>query len=715
MASIIEGYNYDIFISYRQKDNKGDRWVSEFVDALKDELESTFKEEISVYFDINPHDGLLETHDVNASLKEKLKSVIFIPILSQTYCDPKSFAWQHEFVAYNKMAREDIYGRDITLANGNVGSRILPVKIHELDADDQRVFEDETGAVLRAIEFIYKEPGVNRPLSPDDETKENLNRTKYRNQVNKVANAVKEIIYSMRNPDQKDGTGPGKMTKTESAPSKKLNRRTIITSAIALTLIVLGLIFIPKMFKSSEQVEKSIAVLPFRNDSPDDSTKYFMDGVMEEILTNLQTIKELRVISRTSVEQYRDNNKPITDIAKELDVNYIVEGSGQKSGNSIRMRVQLIRAEKESHIWAKSYNSERLNLTEYFNIQSQFAEEIANELNAAITPEEKVLIERIPTRSLDAYEAYLKGQFYWRKITANDLETSMKYFELSIQIDPDFALAYAGISDVWLGRQQMGIAPPDEAGAKAAEAAMKALELDSTRAEVHYTLALMYTWGMFEWEAGVMAFKKAINLKPAYPEAHAYYSHLLNFLGYTREAKEQGLLATRQDPANPLVISLYAVDLLFSRQYEEAIKTADEALKMDPTAGVALYARAAGLHNMGRYMEAFNAWESYYSTVYKDLAHVFDQNYIEGSYAQLLHLEADAYFELSKNTYVPATDIAQLYILAGDKNRTIDLLEKAFAERDPNLPYLLQPLFDSLRDDPRFQEVARKMNLPYKY
>ena len=187
MASIIPGYNYDIFISYRQKDNKGDRWVSEFVDALKDELESTFKEEISVYFDINPHDGLLETHDVDASLKEKLKCLVFIPIISRTYCDPKSFAWQHEFVAFNELAKKDKFGRDIKLASGNVTSRILPVKIHDLDPEDQTLLENELGGVLRGIEFIYKSAGVNRPLrANEDHPQDNLNKTYYRDQINKV-------------------------------------------------------------------------------------------------------------------------------------------------------------------------------------------------------------------------------------------------------------------------------------------------------------------------------------------------------------------------------------------------------------------------------------------------------------------------------------------------------------------------------------------------
>jgi len=143
MSSIVEGYNYDIFISYRQKDNKGDHWVTDFVNQLKGELEATFKEDISIYFDENPHDGLLETHSVDKSLEGKLKCLIFIPIISQTYCDPKSYAWQHEFCAFNKVAKEDKFGRDIKLSSGNVASRILPVKINDLDPEDKALLENE--------------------------------------------------------------------------------------------------------------------------------------------------------------------------------------------------------------------------------------------------------------------------------------------------------------------------------------------------------------------------------------------------------------------------------------------------------------------------------------------------------------------------------------------------------------------------------------------
>ena len=187
MPSLISGYEYDIFISYRQKDNNGDLWVSEVVDALKDELESTFKEEVNVYFDINPHDGLLETHDVNASLKEKLKCLVFIPIISRTFCDPKSFAWEYEFKAFVEQASHDQFGLKIKLPNGNVANRVLPVQIHEIASDDKVQIEEALGGVLRPIEFIYKEPGVNRPLKSTDSKTDNQNKTDYHNQINKVA------------------------------------------------------------------------------------------------------------------------------------------------------------------------------------------------------------------------------------------------------------------------------------------------------------------------------------------------------------------------------------------------------------------------------------------------------------------------------------------------------------------------------------------------
>src|SRR5882762_974285 len=201
MPSLIQDYEYDIFISYRHNDNRTG-WVTEFVKNLQEELSATIKEPVSVYFDVNPHDGLLETHNVNKSLEGKLKCLIFIPILSQTYCDPKSFAWEHEFIAFNTLSEKDVTGIHVKLIHGNVASRILSVKIHDLDEDDKALLESATGSPLRCIEFIFKNAGVNRPLrSSEENPSANLNKTVYRDQINKVANAVKEIVTAMRRSD----------------------------------------------------------------------------------------------------------------------------------------------------------------------------------------------------------------------------------------------------------------------------------------------------------------------------------------------------------------------------------------------------------------------------------------------------------------------------------------------------------------------------------
>ena len=199
MASLIPGYNYDIFISYRQKDNRYDGWVTEFVDNLQRELDSMFKEEVTVYYDINPHDGLLETHDVHESLKEKLKCLICIPIISRTYCDPDSFAWKYEFLTFVEQASHDQLGLKVRLLNGNVAGRILPVRIHDLDNDDIKLFESITGGALRPVDFIYKETGVNRQLRAiDDGIIKSPGHVLYRDQINKVALAIRDILDGMK-------------------------------------------------------------------------------------------------------------------------------------------------------------------------------------------------------------------------------------------------------------------------------------------------------------------------------------------------------------------------------------------------------------------------------------------------------------------------------------------------------------------------------------
>jgi adenylate cyclase len=464
------------------------------------------------------------------------------------------------------------------------------------------------------------------------------------------------------------------------------------------------------------KLEKSVAILPFKNDSPDEENTYFVNGLMEEVLNNLQKIKDLRVISRTSVEQYRNQTKAIPEIARELGVNYIVEGSAQKYGSTFRLRAQLIMASKESHLWGESYQQKITEVEDIFRIQSQIAESIAKELKAVINPQEKDLIEKIPTKELEAYDAYLKGQFYWRKLTQNDLDTAMQYFELAKEKDPKYALAYAGICDVWIGRQQMGLAAPTEAGPKGMEAVMKALELDSSIAEVHYTLALIKQVVLWDWQSSDSEFKKTIKLNPNHAHAHAFYSHLLNFVGRPKEAIEQIELALRLDPFNPLIKCLYSIDLLFVRRFDDAIIVARDALKMDPTAPVGLTAYAIALYMTGKYEESLEPLKKIWVSIYgnQEFGNIIDQSYPEEGYSKALNKGADRLLMLSKETYINPFEITVLYLMAGNQEQAIKCIEWAYEVRDPNLPYLLIPIYDSLRDDPRFQEIARQINLPYK-
>jgi TolB-like protein/lipoprotein NlpI len=476
-----------------------------------------------------------------------------------------------------------------------------------------------------------------------------------------------------------------------------------------------GYIFIPKIFWASGSIEKSIAVLPFKNDSPNDSSTYFIDGVMEEILTDLQTIKDIRVISRISVEQFSGATKMTSpEIAKKLGVNYILQGSGQKYGNKFRLRVQLIRAVKESHLWAKSYEQEIKDVKDIFNIQSQVAQSIAKELEVAITPKERTLIEKIPTKNLEAYKAYLKGQFHLRKFTENDLDTALQYFELAKEMDPDYALAYAGICDVWQFRVNASFASPSVAAPKEKAAITRAFELDSTRAEVYFSLALYKTYIMWDLKGGESSIKKAIALNSNFADAFLIYEEIMIIGGHMKKAMEQVEIALKLDPLNILCQTEFGLTSYFSRRYDDAITAFQDVLRKDPANELALENLPGAFHQSGRQKEEIEAWKSYYSIIFKEFANLFEPVYEKDGYVAALNLEADTLVVQSKTKNINPWEIALIYSCAGNKKRALDMLELAYEVHDPNVVFMVYPLFDILRNEPRFQELARKLNVPYK-
>lgn len=394
---------------------------------------------------------------MDKSLERKLKCLIFIPIISQTYCDPKSFAWQHEFVAFNKLAQADQLGRDIKLSNGNVASRILPIKIHELDVEDQSIIEKEIGGVLRAIEFIYKEPGVNRPLKISDERSSNQNQTDYSNQVNKVANAVKDLIQSIKSPILR--TNPTAHHPLPSSPIKiKTNRK----RGTAIGLIFLLIIAVAYLFYANlngakleeATIDKSVAVLPFVDLSETNDQGWFADGLSEEILNSLAHINGLKVISRTSSFSFKHKNLRIKTIADSLHVNYVVEGSVRKSNQGLRITAQLIRAKDDFHVWSNTYDRDSKDI---FSIQQEIAIKIAQSLNITLDAKAVEQMHWAGTQNAEAFLAFLKGrelddQAHVSKLfmDLSMLQKANALYTEAINHDPDFLNAYLYRADFFL-------------------------------------------------------------------------------------------------------------------------------------------------------------------------------------------------------------------------------------------------------------------------
>jgi TolB-like protein/TPR repeat protein len=580
MPSIVPDYEYDIFISYRQKDNKGDRWVSEFVEALKTELESTFKEEISVYFDINPHDGLLETHDVDASLKEKLKCLVFVPIISQTYCDPKSYAWQSEFVAFNKIAKEDQFGRDIRLIGGNVASRILPVKIHDLDLEDKTLLENELGRVLRGIEFIFKSSGVNRPLKPSDNPDKNLNKTYYPDQINKVANAVKEIITAIKKYNQQDGEVPKEVVKEKTEKPIKLKLILILGAFLILVILTLGYLFNPKHSKSYVTIKKSIAVLPFENMSDDIEHSWFGDAMTDEIIMQLFKIKEFTVRSRPSVMQYKGTAKTSPVIGKELNVNYLIGGSAQRFEDQVKIRVQLINAATDNPLWGDTFEGKWEDI---LTIQSEIAKQIAEKLKIVLSPEEIIRIDKKPTENLEAYNNYLQGNYYyWKSSGMGELSTSIELYQKAIRLDPGFALAFTGIAKCFLDQYWNYQDHSEEILHKSKEAIDKAFAIEPGLSDAHLALGIYYYHGYMNYPEALKEFEQVLEDQPKNPEVIYWSAAVHRRAGNWEMAKSEFEKAVELNPGRSDIAGDAGETFDLIRNYSKAEEYYNMSLMLQP-------------------------------------------------------------------------------------------------------------------------------------
>ena len=460
--------------------------------------------------------------------------------------------------------------------------------------------------------------------------------------------------------------------------------------------------------------EKSIAVLPFENLSHDPDNAYFADGIQEEILTRLSKVADLKVISRTSTQRYRNKPDNLLDIAKELGVAYILEGTVQRVTDQVRVNVQLINAQNDSHLWADKFDR---NLTDLFAVESDIAARITDTLQARLTAPERHAIAARPTENSEAYELYLKGRFYWNKRTEEGVRKAIEYFQQAIEKDPTYALAYTGIADCYSLEGlhiDVGSLSPHEAIPKAKAAAMKALELDDTLAEAHTSLAfirLNYDW---DWSGAESEFRHAIELNPNSSNAHHWYSHYLMAMGQTERSLTESKRALELDPLGLIMNVHLGWHYINARQYDLAVEQLRKALEMDPNYGLAHW-----------YLGLIHAQKEEYSEAEAEIRKA--KELLKGN----MMLEADTAYvyavsgqkdralkvidelkELSKRRYVSSYHLAMIYIGLRQKDPAFEWLESAYRERSDLLVYLnVEPRLDSLRSDPRFKDLLRRVGL----
>jgi len=693
MPPILPDYEYDIFISYRHNDNRSG-WVTKFVEALQEELASTIKEPLSIYFDKNPHDGLLETHHVDKSLEGKLKCLIFIPIISQTYCDPKSFAWQHEFCAFNKLAQEDQLGRDIKLSNGNVASRILPIKIHELDADDSATVEVAIGGVLRAIEFIYKEPGVNRPLSASDNRKDNLNKTDYKNQVNKVANSIKEIMTSLKSETAEVIEGDNNRPPAYITDLRKRGMRKTSNAFLAalLLIVIAGLVWY-KLAGSGvavEPIDKSIAVLPFVDMSPNKDQEYLGDGLAESIITSLSNIKDLKVIGRTSSFQFKGDKVDLREIGERLGVSTILEGSVMKSNDKIRITAQLINVSDGAHLWSEKFDSD---LKDIFSIQDQISKVISDRMKVSLIGVKNVA--QTKTTIVEAYENFLRGT----QIVKDDVmrcNEAIPFFEKAIQMDSAYLAAWDGLGQAYILLVIQGKMNADQAIRKLNWVTNEMIKIDLKSSEVHqlrFTVAFLLKWN---WQEAEEEYSKSDKR----PNFH-HVSYQLTIKRDAAAARAEAQMLYESDPLNIQNVRMLSYSYYFTGERDKAYETINKILRYAPSNKLALF-------QLGQ----LKFWDQKYDLAIQYLREAGAESDLVLALCKAGKLsEAKALF--SSKPVRGYGNRATVYACLGDFDEAFEELEQGVDEKDIScLWLLLDPESQDLSNDPRYAAFVKKLNLP---
>ena len=463
---------------------------------------------------------------------------------------------------------------------------------------------------------------------------------------------------------------------------------------------------------SAENAIRSIAILPLANLSSDTSQEFFSDGLTDELITKVAKIGSLRVISRTSVIGYKHTNKKVPEIGNELHVDSVVEGTVQRVNNRVRIRVQLIRAATDQHIWAETYDRD---VADILDLQNEVAQTIAREIRIRLTPAEEVSLGRAMSLKPEAYEAFLQGRYHWNRRTEADLAVAEKFFREALKLEPRYAAAYAALADCYTISGQYGSVRPDEAFPKAKEAARRALELDDSLPDAHAASALVAMLYDYDWARTESEFKRAIGLNPNYASARQWYAEYLSATGKTDLAVEQMTRALEADPASRIMNVAAGRPFYYAREYDRAIEQFRHALALDDNLFPAHAMLARALCAKGQYAEAVTEMRRASRISQGNLSLDAELAFIlakaghpKEAEAILRSLKTDA-----KGQFISGYSLALVKTGLGRTEEAITLLEKAFAEHAPDIVHLsTDPRFDTLRTNQRFQKLVARIGLP---
>lgn len=484
-------------------------------------------------------------------------------------------------------------------------------------------------------------------------------------------------------------------------------------SGVALLLIasVLSVLLIRRSRTSVAPI-RSVAVLPFESISSDNSQDYFADGMTDQLIADLGQVSALRVISRTSVMSYKNVHKPLPEIARELNVDAVVEGTVLRSGDRVRITAQLIEAVHDGHLWSNSYEGELSNTLE---LQSNVASAIAKQINIKVAPQERAALEKAGQVNPEAYLSYLKGRYFWNKRTTDGLKTALAYFNQAVEEDPKYAQAYSGLADTYalLGDWQYAVMTPKDAFPKAKAAALKALELDPSLGEAHNSLA--YCLDGFDWnlDAAGREFQRAIELNPGYATAHQWYAWHLAL----QHRSDEGLIEMKQaqslDPLSLVINADLAELLAIAHSYDESIQQSKRTIELDPNFGLAHNHLGQAYLQKHMYREAIAELNTAVHlsggspTCLANLARAYAADGQKAKAMDLLReLEAK-----SNGMYSHGSEMAMIYASLGDRDQAMIWLQKSYDERF-NPGVLLRPGLDALRSDPRFVSLVQRVGLP---